>query len=167
MTFPGVSQPESNDYFPPVAKSRIAFEHVFFDLFSIIVFWYARKMRRVILYNLREKSASNLIFWWSYGNFSPVVSTLNFPSTLLLGRVVNFFHSPFLVGLFECVYTQLYPDRSRSIPTPLGATPLSRLRATLLSELSECHTCTGTSTKFNLEFSTKFSMLVTRVTWKY
>jgi hypothetical protein len=38
MTFPGVSQPESNDYFPPLAKSQIAFDHVFFDLFSIIAF---------------------------------------------------------------------------------------------------------------------------------
>ena len=66
--------------FPPVAKSQIAFDHVFFDLFSIIAFWEARKTRRVILhvilYNLREKSADDLIFWWSYGNFSPVVLTL-------------------------------------------------------------------------------------------
>jgi hypothetical protein len=38
MTFPGVSQPESNDYFPPLAKNRIAFDRVFFDLFSIITF---------------------------------------------------------------------------------------------------------------------------------
>ena len=38
MTFPGVSQPESNDYFPHLAKNRIAFDHVFFDLFSIIAF---------------------------------------------------------------------------------------------------------------------------------
>ena len=66
MTFPGVPQPEANDYFPPLAKSWIAFDHVFFDLFSIIAFWYARTirmtMRRVILYNLREKYAANLIF---------------------------------------------------------------------------------------------------------
>ena len=88
MAFPGVSQPESNDYFPPLVKNRIAFGHVFFNLFSIIAFWYARKMRAVILYNLREKSAANLKFWWSYGNFSPAVSTLKFPSKLLLGRVV-------------------------------------------------------------------------------
>jgi len=87
MAFPSVSQPESNDYFPPLAKNRIAFGHVFFNLFSIIAFWYARKMRAVILYNLREKSAANLKFWWSYGNFSPAVSTLKFPSKLLLGRV--------------------------------------------------------------------------------
>ena len=38
MTFPGVPQLESNDYFPPLAKIRIAFDHVFFDLFSIIAF---------------------------------------------------------------------------------------------------------------------------------
>jgi hypothetical protein len=39
------------NYFP----SRMA---IFFcDLFSIVAFWYARKARRVILYNLREKSA--------------------------------------------------------------------------------------------------------------
>ena len=60
---------------------------IFSDLFSIVAFWYARKTRHVILYNLRWKSGDFLIFWWSYGNFSPVVSTLNFPSTLLLGRV--------------------------------------------------------------------------------
>ena len=76
MTFPGVSQLESNDYFPPLAKNRIAFGHLFFNLFSIIAFWYARKMRAVILYNLREKSAANLKFWWSYGNFSPIVLTI-------------------------------------------------------------------------------------------
>jgi hypothetical protein len=40
MTFPVdlavVSQPETNDQFPPLAKSQIAFERVFFHLFSII-----------------------------------------------------------------------------------------------------------------------------------
>ena len=87
MAFPGVSQPESNDYFPPLAKNRIAFDHVLFDLFSILAFWQARKTRRVILYNLREKSAANLNFWWSYGNFSPLVLTNYFPWTLLLTRV--------------------------------------------------------------------------------
>jgi hypothetical protein len=87
MTFPGVSQPESNDYFPPLAKNRIAFDHVFFDLFSIIAFWYARTTRRVILHNLREKSAASLIFWWSYCNFCPLPVTNYFPSYLTLGRV--------------------------------------------------------------------------------
>jgi hypothetical protein len=44
-------------------------------LFSKVAFWYARKMRRVILYNLRYESASDLIFEWSYGNFSPRLLT--------------------------------------------------------------------------------------------
>ena len=87
MTFPGVSQPESNDYFPPLAKIRIAFDHVFFDLFSIIAFWYARTTRHVILYNLRKKSADDLNFWWSYCNFCPRPVTNYFPSYLSLGRV--------------------------------------------------------------------------------
>ena len=87
MTFPGVSQPESNDYFPPLAKIRIAFDHVFFDLFSIIAFWYARKTRRVFLYNLNEKSADDLNFWWSYCNFCPRPVTNYFPSYLSLRRV--------------------------------------------------------------------------------
>jgi hypothetical protein len=38
MSFPGVSQLESNDYFPPLAKIRIAFDYVFFNLFLIIAF---------------------------------------------------------------------------------------------------------------------------------
>ena len=38
MTFPGVSEPESNHYFPPLAKNRIAFDHVFFYLFSKVAF---------------------------------------------------------------------------------------------------------------------------------
>jgi hypothetical protein len=33
---------------------------IFSDLFSIIAFWQARKTRRVILYNLRQKSDANL-----------------------------------------------------------------------------------------------------------
>jgi hypothetical protein len=38
MTFPVVSQPETNDEFPPLAKSQIAFGRVFFDVFSITAF---------------------------------------------------------------------------------------------------------------------------------
>jgi hypothetical protein len=87
MTFPGVSQPESNNYFPPLAKIRIAFDYVFFDLFSIIATWYARTTRHVILYNLREKSADDLNFWWTYCNFGPRPVTSYFPSYLSLGRV--------------------------------------------------------------------------------
>ena len=88
MTFPGVSQPESNDYFPPLAKIRIAFDHVFFDLFSIIALWYARTTRHVILHNLREKSADDLNFWWSYCNFCPRPVTIYFTSYLSLRRVL-------------------------------------------------------------------------------
>ena len=40
----------------------VANDSNFSDLFSIIAFWEARKTRRVILYNLREKSAGHLIF---------------------------------------------------------------------------------------------------------
>ena len=54
--------------------------------------WEARKTRPVILYNLRGKSADDLIFWWSYGNFNPLLSYLS------LGRVVGSFagHSHFM-----------------------------------------------------------------------
>jgi hypothetical protein len=55
----------------------------FSDLFSIIALWEARKTRRMILYNLREKSADDLIFWWSYGNCNPRLSYLS------LGRVAR------------------------------------------------------------------------------
>jgi hypothetical protein len=87
MSFPGVSQPESNDYFPPLAKIPIADDHVFVELFSIIAFWYARMARHVILHNLREKSADDLNFWLSYCNFCPLPVTSYFPSYLTLGRV--------------------------------------------------------------------------------
>ena len=64
--------------------------HVFFDLWSIIAFWQAKKTRHVILYNLRERSDANLPFWWSYGNFSPRLLTfrgLDFLDEYVLERM--------------------------------------------------------------------------------
>jgi hypothetical protein len=107
MIFPGVSQPESNDYFPPLAKIRIAFEnsdHVFFDLFSIIALWYARTTRHVILHNLRKKSAGDLNFWWSYCNFCPRPVTMYFPFYLSLRRVVRILIR-FYFRSFESVFS--------------------------------------------------------------
>jgi hypothetical protein len=66
---------------------------IFSDLFSIIVFWQARKTRRVILYNLRQKSDANLNFWWSYGNFSPRLLTVS------LRRVHHVFWNAYTVFL--------------------------------------------------------------------
>jgi hypothetical protein len=38
MTFRSVSHAETNNQFSPLAQYRIASDHVFFDLFSIIAF---------------------------------------------------------------------------------------------------------------------------------
>ena len=68
----------------------VANDNNFSDLFSLIAFWEATKTRHVILHNLREKSADDLNFWWSYGNFNPLLSYMY----LSLGRVLNLVLQP-------------------------------------------------------------------------
>jgi hypothetical protein len=88
MAFPVVSQPETNDYRSSFHLWRKARSHLsvyfFFNLFSIIAFWYAITTRRVILYNLRENSADDLIFDEDIAIFVPGRSLVGFRPICLL-----------------------------------------------------------------------------------
>ena len=78
-----------------------------------IAFWYARTTRRVILYNLHEKSGANLIFWRSYSNPRDQIALSSVPPLYMYTNLV--YRSCMCVRARDRLTVRAMPHKHRTL----------------------------------------------------